>query len=72
MRRAMTRFRYTLIDQGSLNELGHFDTLDEAVAARARFVAAEPDVETDLEIWDEDEDARVALDSETVRPAPAA
>ncbi len=68
----MTRLRYTLIDQGSLNELGHFDTLDEAVRARARFVTAAPDADGDLEIWDEDEDVRVAHDSENVRPAPAA
>jgi hypothetical protein len=68
----MRRLRYTLIDQGSLNELGHFDTVEKAAEARARFAAQAPDAAADLEIWDEDEDERVVLEPDTVRPAPAA
>lgn len=72
MRRGTSRLRYTPIDQASRNELGHFDTLEDALQARARFVTAAPEAAEDLEIWDEDEDARVELDPEIVWPAQAA
>ena len=68
----MSHLRYTLIDQASMNELGHFDTLAEAIEARRRFVAAAPEAAVDLDIWDEDEDVLVEIEPEQRRPAPAA
>jgi hypothetical protein len=68
----MTRFRYTLFDQASRNELGHFDTLAEAEEALTRFLAHAPEAADDLQIWDEDEDVRVEVDPAKLRPAPAA
>ncbi len=68
----MSKFRYALLDQASLNELGHFDALAEAVESRARFVAAAPEAADDLEIWDQEDDVLVELEPERRRPAPAA
>lgn len=68
----MSKFRYALLDQASLNELGHFDTLAEAIETRARFVAAAPEAADDLEIWDQDDDVFVEIDPGQRRPAPAA
>jgi len=55
-----------------MNQLGEFDTLAEAKETRARFLAHAPEAAADLEIWDDDEDERIELDPETLRPAPAA
>ena len=69
---SMSDERYTLIDQASRNELGHFDSLAEAEETLARFLAHAPQAAGDLEIWDEDEDVRIEVDPATLRPAPAA
>lgn len=68
----MSENRYVILDQASMNEIGHFDTLPEAEEALARFVAAAPQNADDLEIWDDDEGAKVEVDPATLRPAPAA
>ncbi|HLG09652.1 MAG TPA: hypothetical protein VI409_13365 [Gaiellaceae bacterium] len=68
----MSKNQYTLFDRASGNWLDWFDTLAEAEEARARWVAAAPQAADDLEIWDDKKGARIELDPETLRPAPAA
>ena len=68
----MTSGRYILLDQLSRNQLGEFDTLREAEEALRRFLAHAPDAAEYLEIWDDDEDVWVEVDTDTLRPAPAA
>ena len=68
----MSKNQYTLFDRASGNWLDWFDTLAEAEEARARWVAAAPQAADDLEIWDDKKGVRIELDSETLRPAPAA
>jgi len=68
----MTSGRYIVHDQVSQNQLGEFDTLEEAKEALRRFLAHAPNAAEHLEIWDDDEDVRVEIDPETLRPAPAA
>ena len=67
----MTSGRYIVHDQLSRNQLGEFDTLEEAEEALRRFLAHAPNAEH-LEIWDDNDDVRVEIDPETLRPAPAA
>ena len=69
---SMTSGRYIVLDQLSRNQLGEFDTLAKAEEALRRFLAHAPDAAEHLEVWDDDEDARVEIDPETLRPAPAA
>ncbi len=68
----MSENRYVILDQASMNEIGHFDTLPEAEEALARFLEAAPQNADDLEIWDDDEGVKVEVDPATLRPAPAA
>ena len=68
----MTSGRYIVLDQLSRNQLGEFDTLREAEEALRRSLAHAPNAAEHLEIWDDDEDVRVEIDPETLRPAPAA
>jgi len=64
--------RYIVLDQLSRNQLGEFDTLRETEEALRSFLAHAPNTAEHLEIWDDDEDVRVEIDPETLRPAPAA
>lgn len=68
----MSKDRYIILDQASMNEIGHFDTLSEAEEALARFLEAAPQAADDLEIWDDDEGVRIEVDPAKLRPAPAA
>jgi hypothetical protein len=64
--------RYILLDQLSMNQLGEFDTVDEAEACFLRFVKAKPTAVQHLEIWDDDEDVRLDVDPEKIQAVTAA
>jgi len=68
----MSKNQYTLFHRPSGNWLDWFDTLEEAIEARARWVASAPEAAPELEIWDDKNGARIDLDAETSHPAPAA
>ena len=68
----MSKDRYIILDQASMNEIGHFDTLSEAEEALAQFLEAAPQNADDLEIWDDDEGVKIEVDPGKLRPAPAA
>ena len=68
----MNPHRFVILDQLSRNELGHFPTRGEAEACWLRFIEAEPTAVEHLEIWDYDEDVRLAVDLDTVRATAAA
>ena len=68
----MNQHRFVIFDQLSRNELGHFATRSEAEACWLRFIDAEPTAVEHLEIWDYDEDVRLAVDLDTVRAAATA
>jgi hypothetical protein len=68
----MAKNQYALLDRASRNFLDWFDTLEEAKEARARWVAAAPEAADDFEIWDDKKGVRIRLESDELRPAPAA
>ena len=64
--------RYILLDQLSMNQLGEFDTFEEAEACFLRFVKADPTAAEHLEIWDDDEDVRLDVDPDKIGSTTAA
>lgn len=59
-----------LFDRVSRNQLGEFETVDEALDALRRYVAADSSAIEHLEIWDGD--TQIAIDPETLHRLPAA
>lgn len=68
----MNKDQFTLLHRPSKNFLDWFDTLEEAVVARERWVAADPRAAPELELWDYDKGVQIELDPETGQPATAA
>jgi hypothetical protein len=63
---AMTAdLEYILFDRASGNQLGEFDTFEQAEATLLRYVAASPEAAPELEIWLEDE--QLPVDPEKIR-----
>jgi len=68
----MNECRYIVLDQLSRNQLGEYPTVEEAEACFLRFVKAEPSAVEHLEIWDDDEDIRLAIDPRKIDAVTAA
>jgi hypothetical protein len=68
----MSKNQYTLFHRPTGNWLDWFDTLEDAIEGRARWVEAAPEAAPELEIWDDKKGVQIELDSETRRPSPAA
>jgi hypothetical protein len=66
----MTEPDVVLFDRLSRNQLGEFETVDQALEVLRRFVQAEPSAIGHLEIWDGD--TQVAVDPVTLHRLPAA
>lgn len=60
----MNELPYILLDQLSMNQLGEFDTYEEAEEVFFRFVRAEPSAAEHLEIWHEGGTAPIPVDPE--------
>lgn len=66
----MTKRDVVLFDRLSRNQLGEFETVDEALDALRRYVGADSSAVEHLEVWDGG--AQVAIDPETLHRLPAA
>ena len=68
----MNELPYILLDQASMNQLGEFETYEEAEEVFFRFVRPSPSAAEHLEIWHEDGIEPIRVDPEKLRPFTAA
>jgi hypothetical protein len=61
---------YVLLDRATCNQLGEFETLEEAEETYFRYVSGDPTAAEHLEIWHED-DGRLEVDPEKIRRVTA-
>lgn len=68
----MTDRPYVLVDQETMNQLGEFETFEEAEEVFFRYVRPSPSAAEHLEIWHEDGTEPIPVDPDKLRRFTAA